>query len=457
MNAGMSDGSTTEPGTAALVTYTGGDWTSGTDIYIAPIGADMTEAVVGRFASLYHDGDTTPTTNQYLVARITVVNAGTRSITLSTTARSLLGTEVATGTGNRSMKIGGAWAHPATTNGFPVTFIGSGLVNAAGAPSRLNVKNDAALVPTASWSRTLGGLVVFESYTAAFGDTGRNTLGTSSGASFNTLVLSGTGQCGEWRYFDFVGNGATGNAAGVSLTTGTSWLFHRCSFRSMKGHGLSTSNATVVGSECEFDSNGSSGINAGLAPIILNWCRMTRNGSTGYSQSSSHTIMNHCTIADNGSSGIAVAGGFMLLDEVDIYGNAASGILCSTGSPVVYIRNCNVVLNGDAGGEYGLDVASGVWSLWKTGWGSGTQANFAGNTNGNVDDHDPVTYTANVTPWADPVNGNFTVRLPAAIGTGRGEFLQSDAAYDGTVGYPDIGAAPANPAASGGITSLGRW
>jgi hypothetical protein len=64
MNAGSLDGGSTVAGTAAAVTYTGGDWTSGTDIYIAPVGADMTEAVVGRFASLYHDGDTSPTTNQ---------------------------------------------------------------------------------------------------------------------------------------------------------------------------------------------------------------------------------------------------------------------------------------------------------------------------------------------------------------------------------------------------------
>ena len=194
LNAGTVDGSSAEPSVTPLATYTGGDWNSATFVYTAPVGADMTAAVVGRYASLYTDGDTQPTSSGFMVGRITSVNAAARTITFQLSFINHYGTGQATSTGNKTMRIGGAWSGPSGSLAFPFSFMIAGnLMDAANNRPRVNFKNDQ------QYNITSPGLSVtspagptrWQGYSSTYGDGGRVVFdGGTTGASYVLLNLS---------------------------------------------------------------------------------------------------------------------------------------------------------------------------------------------------------------------------------------------------------------------------
>lgn len=467
LNAGTVTGDTTEPATTPLVTYTGGDYNATTNIYNAPAGADMTEAVVGRFASVYVDGDTSPTANQYLVGRISSVNAGTRAITL--TAQSLLGTEVATGTGTRSMRIGGAWAGPSGASGFPVSFLTTTPTNGAGDAVRVNLKNDQTYGMTATITRSISNAAPhLAGYSSAYGDGGRATIdGGASGASYNVISFAVTA-AGSWRVQDveFRNNGDSGISSLVSVSAaGVSVAFIGCVFHGCRGNGLSvaTSTSGVVCVECEFyDCNQSNTTNTGGATVSsgcghFSRCTFHDNaGSNSHGLRCSGATMSavDCVFSGNGSYGILASGGSVLVNGCDFYDNGDNGF--SNTAHGVVISNSNFVKN------VGFGVATATTNgpqitLFNCGFGAGTQANGGGDVGtAAANEVGSFSYPADTTPWADPDNGDFRITHAAAKGAGRGTFLQTAAGYAGTVGYPDVGAAQHQDSGGSGGSSGGH-
>ena len=465
MNAGSVDGSSTEPATTALVTYTGGDWNATTDVYTAPVGADMTEAQVGRFASLYHDGDTSPTSNQFLVARITAVNAGTRQITLSTSARSLLGTEVATGTANRTLKIGGSWAGPSGASGFPFTFIGSSLTDSNTNRPRVNFKNDQTYSITAAITAVGAGPIKYQGYGSTFGDGGRCIVdGGTSGASYTLLTVANAAGV-VYQDFIFQNNGASGSSSGVICTNISSrTTFVRCVANNLRGRGfLANSNVRAVFIECEAYScnqSGTAGVGA-FECVSGSWASFIRcisHDNTGHGfRVTMPSHLDHCIADSNSLIGFEVLSESVML-HCDAYNNGSHGAYIgdSGSSGSFAIQSCNFVKNGG----YGLTLVSGMTVMALVshcGFGAGTNANTSGQTNVTtgtdlVEIEGTVTYANDVTPWVDPANGDFRITLSAAKGAGRGTFTQTASSYSGTVGYPDIGAAQHQD--SGGGTTV---
>jgi hypothetical protein len=468
LNAGTVDGSTAVPATTPLVAYTGGDWTSGTDVYIAPVGADMTEAQVGRFAALFHDGDSAPVANQYLVARITNVNAGTRSITLSTTNRAQLGSEVASGTGTRSLRIGGAWAGPAVANGFPFTLTTAmnTLQNAAGNPTRVNLRNDQTYSITANFTIANGSAgITIRGFTAAYGDGGRATIaGPTTGSAFTLVSIPGTSTSVNFEELEFKDNGASGGSGsyGLSLQTGAHNVW-RCVFRDLRGPGLHHTTPISV-SECEFygcnqSNTASQGAvqNAGgslfMRRSVIHDNAGANTAGVFANPSNALVVIEDCVIESNGGRGISSSNSPMFqLTRTDVYNNGSDGVFLASGAQL-FADSCNFVKNG--GWAVNASASCYVRTL-NCGFGSGTQANAAGNLNLPASvaavESGTVTYAADVTPWADPASGDFRVALEAAKGAGRGTFLQTAAGYAGTVGYPDIGAAQSQAEAGGGVS-----
>jgi hypothetical protein len=450
LNAGSLDGGSTVTPTAAAVTYTGGDWTSGTDIYVAPVGADMTEAVVGRFASLYHDGDTSPTTNQYLVARITNVNAGTRSITLSTTARALLGTEVATGTGNRSLRIGGAWLGPSGADNWPFSMATTdALTNSSGDATRLNLMNDQTYSITATLSLGTSEINLVRGFASAYGDGGRAVIdGGTAGASFDLIDVGATAADVQLEDLELRNNGATGSAPGLDINSATATC-RRVVIHDVRGNGFdgAASYLECEAYNCNQSNTATSGgfvMTGGFALRCVSHDNAGSN-SRGFRASGGAALV-ECIADGNTSIGINLAGPAVVL-RCDCYNNGGAGIDCPSALPVV-LDSCNLIDNGGFG--IAGNATGSMAQAYNCGFGSGTAANASGTTSNVPTEVGSVTYAADVTPWVDPANGDFRINLAAAKGGGRGAFLQTAPSYTGTVAYPDIGAAQSDASAGGG-------
>lgn len=471
LNAGSVDGSSTEPATTPLVTYTGGDWVAATDVYTAPIGADMTEAQVGRFASLYHDGDTAPTTNQYLVARITAVDSGARTITLSTTARALRGTEVADGTGNRSLRIGGAWSGPAGAEAFPfnLTSVGS-LENASAHNPRFNVKSDQTISISAMITTTAGQYRI-QGYTSSYGDEGLGIFdGGTSGTAYSLLNLSANVHIWD---VEVRNNGATGGTStyGIGLIGATAGAF-RCIAHDLRGHGIFANNSADSIWECEA-YNCNQGNIASHAGIVLNAvgarairCKSydhTTANSSGFQISTGGTVI-ECIAYGNAGPGFRFLGNNNVnyFKNCDAYANGGNGfeLTANANTQLLIVENCNALDNGGYGIGWGAGTSPRRGVIANCGFGSGTMANTSGTVETgfpSMIEIDSVTYAADVTPWVDPDNGDFRISLAAAKNAGRG-FFRETSGNDGTVGYPDIGAAQhedAAAAAGGGAPIIG--
>lgn len=436
LNAGSVDGSTTEPSKNALVEYVGGSWTAATDVFVAPVGSDMTQAVVGRFAALFHDGDTAPTTNQYLVARITTVVVGTRSITLSTSARCLLGTEVVDGAANRSLRIGGAWLGPNGINNFPFGFITTSLTNVAGSRVAVNFRTDQQYNITATITHA-NQTFVFDGYDVAYHDGGKFIIdGGVSGAAYTLLNLSGTG--GILRNCIVQNNGASVGTGTFGITGSSRNLAIGCIARHLRGHGINVSSV-----ECEaWDCNQS---NTALQGGFHQGSHLRANshhnlGSNSIGFSAPGTLID-CISAENGSHGAGnFTNVFNIFKGVDFYFNGGNGIN-GVGGAGVNIESCNFVRNGAAA----LATASnGEGVFANNAFGSGTMANTGGTGltgSPTLIEIGTITLAADTTPWVDPDNGDFRVNGSQNVGAGRGVFTNTKVSYTGTVGYPDVGAA----------------
>lgn len=446
----VNAGSTTAD--AALFTFTSGNWANGTGVFTAS-GADLSAVTAGMWASVYTNADT----RTHFVGRITAVDDGADTITVSTTIKS--GTNPGDGTGDRSIKVGGAWAGPATTVGFPFGFVQVTMTNTSADVLRVNFKTNTYGI-TAAMTHANAGPMWFQGYATSAGDGGRAIIdGGTAGASYTMLNINDNRIM--MADFTFQNNGATGAADGIN-NIGNGCVIWRCLFRSLRRCGYrSTANVTAI--ECEaYDCNEAN--SAGFAAfsfassgssIVRCIAHNNTNGANGngFVLDTSLNLL-HCVSANNGGHG-AVSNGDVNQNfyHCDFYNNTGSGFNFSGGSQVVQstFQNCNFLKNG----AYGIQwrTIGHIGLLLNCGFGTGTQTNatnFSTVVPYGILEVGTVNYAAGVTPWQDPVNGDFRISLAAAKGAGRGFFLQLAPSYTNTVGYPDIGASPATNAASGG-------
>ena len=454
LNSGTRTGNSTEPGTSADFTYASGSWVSATGVFTPASGDPSADGVaVGDFASIYADGATVTT----LVGRVTAVSSTT--ITVSTTAKAGSTTD---GTSNRTLKIGGAWQGPNGTSFFPFTLATlASLANAAAEMPRMNIKAGTYSMTGTAGSITNAGPFKVQGYTTAYGDGGRPVIdGGASGSHYTMVTLTCTNTF--WQDLAFTRSGATGT--GISFWTNSSntkWF--RCVWYAFRGNPYF---ADGIIEECEFYGNniGNQTSAAGGARIDGGFVRRsifhdnTDNGCTCYSGNVSFV---DCIFESNSKHGLHLtetgSGSIQRAIGCDFYNNTSDGLRNSnsTGTAQLTIENCNFVKNGG----YGFNANGAgrrIGTMMNCGYGSGTQANTSGMTNGtgDLDISGAVTYASDSTPWQDPANGDFRISLAAAKGAGRGSFTQTASSYAGTIGYPDIGAAQA--AASGGGIPIAR-
>lgn len=435
LNAGTRTGDSTVPGTAADFTYASGNWVQSTGVFTVASGNPSGDGVaVGDFASVYPDGSSTAV----FIGRITARD--TTTITVSLTAKS--GTAPTDGTGNRTLKVGGAWAGPAGASGFPLSFMTSSCTNSTGNRVRINMKNDATYDITAAI--TLNNDLTIQGFTTSYGDLGRAEIdGGTSGSSYVPLTATN----GAWFDLIFDHNGSTGGANGPGMGN-TSSMVGRCVFSNMKGHGYSGTVGIVF--LCESYGNGGAGFSTFGSGNLIN-CIAHDNTSDGFSGIGQAY---NCIADTNGGIGFNVGNNWPSINiiyQCDAYNNTGDG-LDQSGTGQLFVMNCNFIKNGG----YGIDPAGHLHTR-NCAFGAGTQANTSGTidttTGANIDFADEqgsVNYASNVTPWNDPANGDFKITLAAAINAGYGTFTQTAASYAGAIGYPDIGAVQHQESGGGG-------
>ena len=429
LNAGTRTGSSTEPGTAADLTYASGTWVASTGVFTVAAGDPVADGVaVGDFASVYADGSTVTG----FVGRVTARDTTTITVSLSAKA----GTAPTDGTLDRTVKIGGAWQGPNAAVGFPFGFITGGtLCNSSRNSPRVNMKNDADYSITAVLAHSVSGAVYFEGYATAYGDDGQariNGGGTVTGTLVN-CVAAGVA-CKNIIVYN---NSTAGNNSGLFCG-----LKIRCVADAIDGAGLFGG----ISIDCIARNCGGSGGIAAIADSFAIRCVAYSNLGTGFAAATPYWVK--CISWDNGSHGFDSqnSGGNGFLTSCDAYDNVGDGFKFSKTNQghSNYMERCNAVSNG----AYGINVKNltthpASLIIRKCGFGSGTMANTSGDTNidsGTLVEEGTVTYPANQTPWNDPDNGDFAITLAEAIAAGDLPF-QSDATFDSLIDYLDIGAA----------------
>lgn len=456
LNAGSTTADAASRTYVSIVAANG--WNAATGVFTVATGDPAADGVaVGDFASVYVTAGATVAT---FVGRITARDATT--ITVSLTAVS--GTPPATdATGATTLKVGGAWAGPATTVAFPFNFVAAAMTNVAGDTPRVNFKNSATYSITAAMSHTLAGPCRFQGYTTTVADGGRATVdGGVAGVSYILLTLSGA----NLDLADFIAqnNGATGTAAGI-VASGTEAYLRGVVVNNVRSFGINSTggNSQLVECEAYLCNTGNGVVTAGIncqggALIRCTSHDNAGSNSAGFRGSGFNTWID-CISDSNGAQGFATTTTTgSVYYGCDAYFNGGDGIdLANASAAVFYVENCNLTRNG-GWGINGSGAGARHGAVRNCGFGAGTQANTSGTTTGlkSMTELGSVTYATDATPYAAPTTGDFRLVLPAAQGTGRGTFTQTQAAYTGSVGYPDIGSNQHRDEGSRAIPSIGR-
>jgi len=444
INAGSLDGSSTEASTTPVYTATNGGWNSSTGVF-TPVSGDPSASVsVGQFASVFIDGASVAV----FVGRVTAVSSTT--VTVSLTAKS--GTAPTTNATARSIIVGGAWLGPNGSSAFPFGFVQSTLTNSAANPPRVNFKNNQQYNVTASIAHSLTGPVAWHGYSSAYGDGGQAVIdGGTVGTSYT--LFNPTGAVHSFANLKFQNNGDTGTATG--LIGGSRQVYFRCVVNDMRGHGWVLNNVNSAFIECEaYACNKANSANlAGFqfsnsGGCVLDRCishHNTGSNAEGFRITTAVTLRN-CIADSNGANGFTTftTNQAVFMSGCESYNNGGHGLILNSNS-TVYVENCNFLKNGGWGIQTAGTVSIGA--LINNRFGAGTQINTSGTVNiidaVAIEEIGSASYAADVTPWVDPANGDFRINLDAAKNNGRGAFLQTQAGYAGTVGFPDIGAAQA--------------
>lgn len=448
---------------AAELTFTGGNWVAGTGVFTAA-GADLSGVTAGEWASVYPDGAAIAV----FVGRITAVDDGADTITVSLSAKS--GTAPTDGTGDRSIKVGGAWKGFDGAIGFPAGFIQATATNVGGLPVRVNIRDGLYNVFTNSGSIAIAdsqvGPITWEGFSETFGDGGNPMIaGTngSAGVVFKLVVASGAAKA--WVGITFLGNfngtptGGDANGNFMVESTGQNPRWYRCTFTGAWRMGFQASGTSdksaVVAEEClaygnnADDASDFAGFGTTEEATFLRCVSVLNLGgdSLGFyfnSASGEPSQMIECISAFNGNSGVKVAGTSpVTIYRSTIHGNGADGIFTTAtalgqltivgniiSSNASYGVESNVLLNG-------APISIRNNAFW---------ANATGTTNNINASHISGSIILTGDPFTDAANGDFSPNDTAGAGAsvrgaGIGTFLTTPAFSSTTVSHRDIGAA----------------
>lgn len=438
-NSGSTEG--------AAMYATVGSWNSGTLIFTPTDGSNPVSSgvAVGQFASVFNSDFS----SLMYVARITAVtNAVNGAITVSSTASA--GTAPATSATNRSLRVGGAWQGPQTTDAQPFNTSGIGkLQNAAGNMTRVNFKNDSTYTVTSGMTQSgPTNPVFYQGYQTTLGDGGRAVFDGQTNAII--LFSTSTTHC---VFADLEFKSSATSLTNDLVIIGLHAAWYRCIFHGARGGGIGGGSSASMFVECEsYDCNKSNSLNRGGffvtgAGSCLIRCyshdHAAGTNANGFYLGAECSMVN-CILDTCAGSGINCAfAGMLSVKNCDFYNNSGDGIKLATGSgnaTSAMIENCNFIKNAGRGvNANGNTFATGY--VFNSGYGSGSMANGTADDIGNFKKSGCFNYSSGVAPWNAQATGDFTIVLPDADGTGRGSFTETGNSKTGTIGHPNVGAA----------------
>lgn len=425
------------------ITFASGTWVEATRVFTVAAGNPITAGVqVGDYASVYADGAAAPTG---FVGQVTARDATTVTISLTISA----GTAPIDGVNNRTIKIGGAWKGPNGTDIFPAAFVTPALTAVGTSCPRVNFKAGTSYLPTVTINETIVGPMIWQGYSSTVGDGGKATFDF---ASNSVVYINCAGACTGWLYADMWLTGSAGIGVNSGfVTTRAAITTYRVIISGARGNGFYIDQMGCALIECEAFGNGAgdasyAGFNSTIEGTFI---RCISHDNLGSTTNGIKIVGNSGTVVDcicdtNPASGIDLGCYGNVIVGCDCYFNGGSGMKMPNGVPALaIIENCNMVKNG-AYGFNGSGAGDRIGVMNNCAFGSGTQANSSGSTNGlkQIIEFGSIALPADETPWVDPANGDFRINHPSNEGSGAGSFTQTSLGYSGTVGYPDIGAAP---------------
>ena len=456
----LNAGSTTSD--AAAFTYAGGTFVRATGVFTVASGNPSSDGVaVGDFASIYTTAGATVAT---FVGRVTARDATTITVSLSAIAGAT--STVSETAAAATCKVGGAWKGPNGTVAFPFAFATSTMTNSSGDVPRVNFKSG-TYSPTSAMTHNLAGPVVFEGYYSTVGDNSLNgstwtpPVIDGSSSSFIVLTFGSSATNIEIANMEFKSTRSAGSAFAILEIDASFLLARRCVVHDCRRVGMYVTGAGSRVLECEAylcAASNTSGDGAfymqGTGSSIV---RSIAHDNTRVGiQGTSYITVEGCICDTNADGGFATTSG-ALIKNCDFYNNTNAGInLANSSGALVTISNCNFLKNS-TWGINGSGSGARVGGVQSCRFGTGTQANTSGTTTGlkGMQELGSANYATDVAPWTDPANGDFRINLAAAKNAGVGRFLQTQASYSGTIGYPDVGAAQHNDSGGGGASPIG--
>lgn len=456
----LNAGSTTN--NTALYTSAAGNWVQSTRVFTPTDGVNPVSAGVttGMFASVYVTAGATVAT--YIGKISAVQNATNGTITIDGTVNTAI--PPSNGTGTITLKVGGAWAGPNGTQGFPFTM--GQLDSLATTPSsnsvRVNLSDAATYSITAAISGVSQSGVTYQGYHTTPGDNFKATI--DQGTTAAVILNMGAGM--KVINLIFVSSATTGSSNGVTGSGNN--VVYRCVVHGTRGSGINVSSQCMV-QECEvYDFNKSNtnlahGIQVGgLGPVINNYVHDATAGTNvtgiGTGAGTDAKLIYGNIIDTLSGDGIFVASGGAAASIMThtiinntIY-NCRNGIAvaASAGKYFLVIQNNHLIKNSAFGFEGNTTFTQLEGVFYNNGYGSGTQGNASGNYSHTgqmvLDDgtgnNSRTVFASNTSPFVDSANGDFRNNLSTANFTGRQFFTQTDTGLTqpNTVGYPDIGA-----------------
>lgn len=433
----LNAGSTNQD--AANFTYASGNLATVTNVATFTVASGNPQAdgvQVGDKCSIYVDGDSaTP-----FVGIVTGVT--TTTITCATNTNKL-GTIPSNGTGNRSLKIGGAWA------GLGLCASGRILASGTNSLGSLRINVQAGTYSNAGTARAVGLAgtaslpIYFRGYKTATGDQDSNP--TAARVAGTDIPLFSWGDAGftcssGFVFFEnlaFV-SARTGGATVTSGPASNPVFFRRCQVENTNAGassvGFAISGAgqvTLDASHIKATTTASSALSCSGVPLITQ-CRVL-GGVLGIQVTGTlnqtnifRTIVAGCT-----SHGIQLASTWFTIFGCSIYATGGDGIrVTNISGATASIMGCRF---GGSGG-YDINSSAGTTSAIYL-RGNVTHGWTLGHLNGVGDAYEFAALTDSASPFTNAAGGDFS---PASGSNGNA--VRFDFENDSNVAYYDVGA-----------------
>lgn len=418
LNAGSGTGAADVGATTVTV--------SGTNV-AASSGTPFSGCSAGEWVSVY-----TVATDSVAqaIGRITAVNNAGADVDVAAWVGG-------TPSGIDTARVGGAWEAPAAGEGFPMDFMTNAMTDSSGNMPRLNMKGAASISTGITISNA--GPMAFEGYDSTAGDRAARAVIDAGDNAITILTVSGTHNIISGLQIQ--NNDASGTGYGVALS-GEKSIIENCLIQNTGGNGLHLTGNYVAVKECEFNACCKNTENYGSLyvssfGVFIQRCYFHDSTATAHIYTvGATTRIENCVFDTCTYDGLTALGGVSVVN-CDFYA-CRDGIRMNNSSAYgMNIENCNFIDNTGYGIN-GTGSGARFGYINSCRYGAGTMANTSGNTNGlkNIVEIGCASYADDASPWNDAANGDFTLTLAAARGTGRGTFA------GGTItSKPDIGAA----------------